>query len=128
MKKRNEIFFLDISISKRHLKTAGWIFIFLWFVCMVIVVQNEALFKTLDTESANNIVTLLLLIPIGIVSLPLTYATDFSLYMTRKAASKVSKWERVFFSLSTTSVVLLMMWHFFIVFNFALYHQFNSSF
>lgn len=121
MKKRNKILFQDISISKRHLKAAGWIFIFLWFVCMFMAVQNEALFRILDVESASSVIALLLLVPIGIVSLPLTYATDFSLYMTKKAASKISKWQRISFSLSMTSVVLLMSWYLFIVSGVVLY-------
>ena len=107
------------SLKRKHYITTGWILAVLWFLSIFFIVQDGDPFGSLDADSANRNITLLLLVPIAVLSMPLAYNIDFSLYMTKRAASKISRLERVLFSLFLTAVILMVSWYVFIILSFA---------
>lgn len=96
----------------------------LWIPIAALIGQNLPM-QGLSAENTNLIMSMLLLIPIGLVSLPLTYTLDFTNYPPgRNKALSISK--RIFFSLFTTGIVLVFSWHLFIFLSVMLYFRFNA--
>ncbi len=73
-----------------------------------------------SVESANQVIYLILLVPIALFSLPLTYNMDASRYAVKKQSLKTLSWSRVLFSILATIIILAVARYLFIVINFSL--------
>ncbi len=73
-----------------------------------------------SVESANQAIYLILLIPIALISLPLTYNMNLSRYTAKEEDLTTSSWSRMLFSILATIVILAISRYLFIVINFSL--------
>lgn len=105
-------------------KTLGWAFIILW-IPLVMFLSSEGKLSEYSAEDTTRSMWIWLLIPIGLISIPLTYTFNFSYYRKKKSSVKISVWARVFFSLFMTSIILTLSWYLYILLSVVLYFRFN---
>lgn len=106
----------------------AWLTIPLWIVLVILGGQTGFLSSwlgSLNAENTNIIVGFILLVPIALLSFPLTYKMDLSHYTVEKPFLKFSIWARGLISLFATAIILTISWYLYIVISVVLHFQFG---
>lgn len=96
----------------------GWLFIPCWVFFVYVITRTDfsmRVLQNLTAEGSTLAVVLSLLIPIALVTIPITYRPNFGRYLFRNEAKRApSRAARGVLSLLATIFILLATWYIFI--------------
>lgn len=108
----------------KSLKIIGWTFIVLW-IPFVMFLGSNGMLPGYNVENTAQIMLMWLLIPITLISIPLTYTFNLSHYTKKKSALQVSVWTRILLSVFMTSIILVLSWYLYMFLSVVLHFRFN---
>lgn len=102
----------------------AFFFVVAWIVLITIFVHSpiiDQFSQSLKSNSINQLIIIVLLVPIALISFPVLYNTNINQYIAERKTAKNSFLSRIFFSLVSVIVILIVSWYLFFLIDTVIY-------
>lgn len=96
----------------------GWLSIIIWIILIAILSSTNLISSfagSLGVENTSLAVQSVLLIPIALISITLSYNIDLNRFRIEQKTTKISKFMRYIFSIVISIGILTISWYLFVV-------------